>query len=345
VRYSSPIRNIFTVQKLRREMKRRQALSGLVAFALALLRIGDGVAQSGTRITVIGLLDAGERLDWWEAFRKQLRQLGYVEGRNVRFEARYAKGNLDALPALAKELAVRKVDVIVTGGAAAAVAARRASRTIPIVMASGTDQVSLGLAESLSRPGGNVTGVSSLNSELVTKRLELLRDIVPNCSRLAVLWHADNSPSMASVRDVEMFATKSRIAFRSVAIRDADELSDAFSTMAREHVDALIVASGPFIYAERKRIAELALKQKLPSIYGASEYAEAGGLVSYAASYPSLFARAAVYVDRILKGANPADMPIEQPTTFELVINEKTARAIGLVIPQSLLARADRVIQ
>ena len=302
-------------------------------------------AQSAAGTTLVGLLDAGERAEGWDAFRQQLRQLGYVEGRNVRFEQRYAKGNLDLLPGLAKELVRLKVAVIVTAGASAAVAAQRATSKAPIVMATGSDQVALGLASTLARPGGNVTGVSSITPDLMAKRLELLREIVPKSSRMAAIWHADNVPSMTSVRELDGSAAKARVAFRSVGIRSADELADAFSTMSRERVDALIVVNSPFIYIERKRIADLALKYKLPAIYGDAEFADAGGLLSYAPSYSEMFRHAANYVNKILKGANPAEMPIEQPTTFELVINANTARAIGVAIPASLLARANRVIQ
>jgi putative ABC transport system substrate-binding protein len=326
-------------------MKRRQALSGIVGFALALLQGPRLSAQPSTRGTAIGLLDAGEHLEWWDAFRQQLRELGYVEGRNVSFEQRYAKGKLEELPALAKEVIQLKVAVIVTSGAAAAVAAQRATRKIPIVMASGTDQVSLGLAASLARPGSNVTGLSSLTSDLMVKRFELLREVVPKSSKLAVLWHADNTASMTSVRDLEGSAARSRVAFQSFGIRSAEELTDVFSAMTRERIEALIVTNSAFIYAERRKIVELALKHKLPAIYGAAEYVDAGGLLSYGPSYPEMFRHAAIYVNKILKGANPGDMPIEQPTTFELVINANTARALGVAIPPSILARANRVIQ
>jgi ABC-type uncharacterized transport system substrate-binding protein len=258
-------------------MKRRQASCAIAAFALTLLRAPGLSAQSSASRTVIGLLDAGERLEWWEAFRQQLRELGYVEGRNVSFEQRYAKGRLEALPTLAKELVQLKVAVIVTAGAAAAVAAQRASRKIPIVMATGTDQVSLGLAASLARPGGNVTGVASLSSELMVKRFELLREVVPKSSRLAALWHADNAPSMAAVRDLEGAAARSRVAFQSFGIRGTEELADTFSAMTRARIEALIVVTGPLIYDERTRIVELAFKHKLPAMYGAAEYVEAGG--------------------------------------------------------------------
>ena len=325
-------------------MKRRRILCLAVAFALPVFVAPRLRAQSSAKTTVIGLLDAGERREWWDAFRQQLRELGYVEGRNVSFETRYAKGNLEALPALANELVQLKVAVIVTSASAAAVAAARATRKIPIVMASGGDQVGRGLASSLARPRGNVTGVASFSSDLMAKRFELLREVAPRSSRLAALWQADNQVT-ASLRELDLAAARARVAFQSVGFRDAAELTDAFSTMTRERIDAVVVINGPLVYAERKRIADLALKHKLPAIYGSAEYAEAGGLLAYGPSYPDLFRRAAIYADKILKGANPGDLPIEQPTTFELVINANTARALGVAIPPSLLARVNRLIQ
>ena len=330
---------------VRGTVTRRRLLGALAACGLTLLSVSRARSQGGSKVIVIGLLDAGERLEWWEAFKQQMRELGYVEGRNVRYEQRVAKSKFEDLPRLANELVQLKVAVIITGGAAAAVAAKRATSKIPIVMASGADQVSLGLAASLARPGGNVTGVSSLNSELMVKRFELLRETVPKTSRVGALWHADNAASMSSVRDLEQAAASSRVAFQSFAIGSGAELPDAFSAMARERIDALVVTGSPMIYGLRAQIADLALKHKLPAIYSGAEYAEAGGLLSYAASYPELFRHAALYADKILRGANPADMPIEQPTTFELVINERTARAIGLKIPPAIAARANRVIQ
>jgi putative ABC transport system substrate-binding protein len=302
-------------------------------------------AQSGGNGIVIGLLDAGDRIEWWDAFRQRFRDLGYVEGRNVRFESRYAKGNLDLLPSMAQELVRLKVAAIVTSGVAAASAAKRATSKIPIVMASGTDQVSMGLVESLVHPGGNVTGVSTMTSELSVKRFELLREFVPKSSRLGVLWHADNPASMTSVRDLEGFATRERLAFKSFGVRGATELTDAFSAMMRERIEGIVVVNSPLVYSERKPIVALALKYKIPAVYGAAEYAEAGGLLSYAPSFPEMFRHAAVYVDEILKGAKPADMPIYEPNTFELIINARTARELGLAVPSSLLARADRVIR
>jgi putative ABC transport system substrate-binding protein len=326
-------------------MKRRQVLCGAVAFTLALLETADSQAQVSQPKTVIGLLDGGERVEWWDAFKQQLRELGYVEGRNVSFEQRYAKGKLEALPALANELVQLRVAVIVTSSTSAAIATERATRTIPIVMASGGDQVSRGLAASLARPGGNVTGVASLTPDLMGKRFELLREAAPRSSRIGALWHADNNSSMTSVRELDGAAARAKVPFQSFPIREAAELTTAFSAMTRERIDAIIVVNGPEIFTERKRIAELALKHRLPAIYGSAEYADAGGLMAYGPSYQALFRRAALYVDKILKGAKPGDLPIEQPTTFELIINANAARALGLALPQSILVRANRVIQ
>ena len=326
-------------------MKRRQVLSGMAACGLSLLG-GRGLsAQPGTRTPVIGLLDGGERPEWWDAFRQQLRELGYVEGRSLTFEQRYAKGVPEALPDLAKDLVRLNVAVIVTSATSAAVAAQRATRKIPIVMASGGDQVSRGLAASLARPGGNVTGVASLTADLMGKRFELLREVVPKTSRVGALWHSDNTASMASVRELDGTAARARVAFQSFPIREGEDLTKAFSSMTRERVDAIVVVNGPEVYGLRKRIVELALKHRIPAIYGSGEYAEAGGLLAYGPSYPELFRRAAIYVDKILRGANPGDLPIEQPTTFELVINANAVRALGVAIPPSLLSRANRVIQ
>jgi len=301
-------------------MKRRQALLGVLGLSMGLLAAPELGAQPAARAPVIGLLDAGERLEWWAAFRQQLRELGYIDGQNVAFEARYAGGKPEQLPALARELVRRNVAVIVTSGTAAALDARRATVKIPIVMATGADHESLGFV-SLARPGGNVTGMSSISLALTGKRLELLREVLPKMSRLAVLWHADNIGSAPIIRELETAARSSRITLQNFGVRTANELAGAFSAATRERAEAVFVVAGPFTFPERQRIAELALKHRLPSMHGPSEYVEAGGLLSYAPSYADLFRRAAVYVDKILKGAKPGDLPIEQPTRFELVIN------------------------
>jgi len=324
-------------------MRRRQALFGIAGLSLGLSAALPSRAQSSTR-PVIGLLDGGERLAWWAAFRQQMKELGYVEGKNIVFEPRYAKGKFAQLPALAQELIRLNAFVIVTTSTAAAQAASQATDRIPIVMATGTDHVSLGLVSSLARPGANVTGLSTISDELTGKRVELLREILPRMARLAVVWQSDNIGSAASIRDLQSVTRTLKIALQNVGVRKAEDLSEAFLTAARERAEAVFVVISPLLYGERQRIADLALKHRFPTMNTASEFVDAGGLLSYGASYPDLFRRAAVYVDKILKGAKPGDLPIEQPTKFETVVNLKTARALGVVIPQAILLRADRVI-
>ena len=327
-------------------MLRRAFLSSLAGGLLATPLAAE--AQPAAKVPVVGLLDYGApdaaRLAWWKALREALQELGYVEGRSIAFEARWAEGRIDRLPALAAELVRLQVNVIVTGGGEAARAAKQATATIPIVMASGADPVQLGLIANLAHPGGNVTGVTSLSSELIAKRLQLLRELLPKVSRVAVL--SDETPnSKMSVRDTEAGARILNIEIYSVGARDQNQLDRAVSSARRERAGALMVIASPSMFIERRRIGDLALKYRLPTAVGGREYAEAGGLFSYAVSYPGLFRRAAVYVDKILKGAKPADLPVEQPTQVELVINLKTAKALGLTIPQSLLRRADEIIQ
>ena len=326
-------------------MKRRQALFGILSLSLCVPSTRNASAQPQPKTPIVGMLDAGERLDWWTAFKQQLREFGYVEGRNVAFEARFAGNKPEQLPALAKELVRLNVAVIVTGGTSAALEAKRATSTIPIVMATGSDHVSLGLVVSLARPGRNITGLSSISTELTAKRLALLREVLPRMTRLAVLWHSDNIGSAQTMRELETAARSSGVALQNLGISTAGELAGAFSAATREHADAIFIIAGPLTFPERYRIADLALKHGLPSMHGPAEYVEAGGLISYAPSYSALFRRAAVYVDRILKGAKPGDLPIEQPTTFELAVNLKTAKALGITIPQALLLGANEVIQ
>ena len=326
-------------------MKRRQALLGMAGLGFGLSAALESEAQKPGKPPVIGLLDAGERLEWWAAFRQQLRDLGYVEGKNIAFEARYARGKFDQLPALAQELVRLNVALIVTSGNEAALVAKRATGKIPIVTATGSDHVSYGLADSLARPGRNVTGVSSVASELTGKRLELLREALPKMSRLAVLWRRDNSGSVPLMRELEMAARSSRVALQNLGVESAEEFTGAFSAMTEKRAEAVFVISNPPFLSGRRRISDLAIKHQLPSIHSASEYVEAGGLLSYGPSYSDLFRRAAVYVDKILKGAKPADLPVEQPTKFELVINLKTAQALGITISPTLLFQADEVIK
>ena len=328
-------------------MDRRAFIStlagGLLAAPLA------AKAQTAGKVYRIGLLDYAApdpaRQVWWNAFRQQMRDLGYVEGQNVTFEPRWAQGNDERLPKLAAELVGLKVDLIVTGGQNAALAAKRATATIPIVTATGTDPVALGLAASLRQPGGNVTGMTSISSELASKRLELLRIVAPRASRIATLWDERNPASHLSVAGTEAAAKPAGLTILSVPVRSPAEIEAAFATLVRDRAGALIIVPSPAIFSHRKQLVELAMKHRLPTVVGSREYVEAGGLASYGPDYPDQFRHAAAHVDKILKGANPGDLPIEQPTKFELVINLKTAKALGLTIPPSLLQRADQVIE
>jgi len=327
---------------------RSAGLPLLVILSTLFLPLAVGGQQAG-KVYRIGLLDYSApdpaRQAWWNAFRQQMRDLGYVEGQNVTFEPRWAQGDDERLPKLAAELVGLKVDLIVTGGQNAALAAKRATATIPIVTATGTDPVALGLAASLRQPGGNVTGVTSISSELAGKRLELLRIVAPRASPIAILWDERNPASRLSVNGTEVAAKPAGLTIHSVPVHSPAEIEAAFATLVRNRAGALIIVPSPAIFSHRKRLFELAMKHRLPTVVGSREYVEAGGLASYGPDYPDQFRHAAVYVDKILKGAKPGDLPIEQPTKFELVINLKTAKALGLTIPPSLLARADEVIQ
>jgi putative ABC transport system substrate-binding protein len=320
-------------------MDRRRAVVAIVGLGLGLSASRASGAQARAKGLVLGLLDAGERPEWWVAFAQELRSLGYAEGQNVAFEKRFALGRFEQLPRLAQELVALEVAVIVTAGTAAAEAAKRATRAIPIVTATG----SLEETASLARPGANVTGVTSLSAGLTGKRVELAQEIVPKLSRLAVLWHQQGST--LALKEVETATRSPKVPLQVLGVRTADGFTGAFSAMTRERAQAVFVIADPMFFHERQRIAHLALKHRLPSIHGQSEFAEVGGLVSYGPSYPDLFRHAAIYVDKIIKGAKPADLPIEQPTKFALVINMKTARVLGLKMPSSVLLRADRVIE
>jgi len=329
-------------------MERRAFILATISGGLLTAPLAAGGQPAG-KVYRIGLLDYAApdpaRQAWWNAFRQQMRDLGYVERQNVTFEPRWAQGDDERLPKLAAELVGLKVDLIVTGGQNAALAAKRATATIPIVTATGTDPVALGLAASLRQPGGNVTGMTSISSELASKRLELLRIVAPRASRIAILWDERNPASRLSVAGTEAAAKTTGLTIHSVPVRNPAGLEAAFATMVRSRAGALIIVQGPMFFSHRKRLAELAVKHRLPTVMGSREYVEAGGLAGYGPDELDLFRRAATFVDKILKGAKPADLPMEQPTKFELVINLKTAKALGLTIPQSLLQRADQVIE
>jgi putative ABC transport system substrate-binding protein len=268
-----------------------------------------------------------------------------MEGQNVTFETRSAGGRTDRLPGLAAELVRLKVDVIVTAGSPAAQAAKAATTSIPIVMATGGDPVGLRLVASLARPGGNVTGLTTLSRELSGKRLEMLRETLPHVARMAMVWHSTSAIDALTRRETEDAAQRLGIPLRVHGVEGPDDFDRAFSAIIADRAGAVLVATSPMFLTHRDKFNELALKNRLPIMFAFREYAEAGGLLAYGPSYTELFQRAASYVAKILQGAKPADLPVEQPTKFELVINLKTAKALGLTIPQSVLLRADEVIQ
>lgn len=280
-----------------------------------------------------------------EQFLQGLRELGYTEGQNLAIEYRWAEGKLDRLPELAADLVRLKVDLIVAPVSNSAQAAYQATRTIPIVMIGVGDPIALGLAASLSRPGGNVTGNASYGPELVGKNLELLKDIVPGIKRVAVFWTPANPAHVRSLKDLEEPARLLAIQVLPFKIVSADDFEEAFRTAAAERAAAAWFFGEPMFMLHRARLATLALNARLPTMFLARQHVDAGGLVSHGPVFAHLYRRAAIYVDKILKGTKPGDLPVEQPTTFELVINLKTARTLGLTIPPSVLLRADEVIQ
>jgi putative tryptophan/tyrosine transport system substrate-binding protein len=303
-------------------------------------------AQHAGKVRRIGFLSLQSGLNsTTEAFAQGMRELGYVEGRNLTVEYRWAARKEERLPELAAELVRLKVEVIVTAAAPAIEAAKRATSTIPIVMATAADPVGSGLVASLARPGGNVTGLSALSTDLAGKRLQLARELVPKASRVAVLAHHGTSATRLFLEEMRVAAQQMEVQLVVQEVQAADDLPGAFAAMQRERAQALVVQITPFSADNARRIVELAAQYRLPAMYDVRSFVDAGGLVSYGPSLPEMFRRAAFYVDRILKGAKPADLPIEQPTKFEMVINLKTATALGLSIPQSLLVRADQVIE
>jgi len=303
-------------------------------------------AQQPAKIPRIGYQSArssGENND--EAFRQGLRELGYVEGQNIVIEWRFAQGNPDQVKRNADELVRLKVDVIVTGGATDTRAAKEATTTIPIVMTNEANPVEAGLVVSLSHPGGNVTGLASLSSELRGKLVELLKETLPNISHAVALQGPGTPRAALTLKNTEVVARSLGIKLQSRWVKKPDDLDRTLEAISKIHTEALIVAAGPFASAQRKQIVEFAAKNRMPAIYYAREFVEDGGLMSYNARRDELARRAATYVDKILKGAKPAELPVEQPTKFELAINLKSAKQIALTIPPNVLARADRVIR
>ena len=332
-------------------MKRRTFMALVSGGLLAAPRGAEGQQPAkGARIgyLVTGSLESPETRALLDAFREGLRERGYVEGQNIVIEYRAADGKLERGPALATELARLKVDLILALNTPAARAVQQATTTIPIVVPVIGDPVGDGLVTSLTRPGGNVTGLTYLGPELVPKRLELLKQALPKVSRVAALWHR-GAFSERTTRDMlkatEAAARTLGVQLQLVEVRGPNELDPAFSTMIIERADALLVFPSTMLFNERKRIVDLAAKHRLPSMAMAKEFVELGGLIAYGASITDLIRRSATYVDKILKGAQPGDLPVEQPTKFELTINLKTAKALGLTIPASVLLQADRIIE
>ena len=305
-------------------------------------------AEQAAKVYRIGILPPGPispRMHLWEAFRQGLRELGYVEGHNIALVIRSPEQGPEQLPDLAAELVRLKVDVIVTAGTVGAQAAQQATRTIPIVMALSADPVETGLVSSLARPGGNTTGLSLISRELSGKRLELLRAVVPRVSRIAVLFDPTDPGGAVQMRETEAAARALGVQLQRLDVRGPGDFEKAFQAATRGRAGALLVFDAALTFSYRTQIVALASKSRLPAMYGLTGLAEAGGLMSYGANIVDMYRRAAVYVDKILKGAKPADLPVEQPTRFELVINMKTAKTLGLTFPQSILIRADQVIQ
>ena len=329
-------------------MRVRTALAA--AFALALLAAPPVLAQPASKVYRIGYLATGSgsgpgnpSLD---AFRQGLRELGWIEGQNITIEFRYAEGRIDRLPSLADELVRLNVDLIAASPTPAALAARNATRTIPIVGMSLTEPVEIGLVASLARPGGNVTGVTyGVNAEIFGKQLALLREAIPTVRRVAVLSDPSIPTQRLSVSAVTTAARSLGIELRLLEARRPEDFDGVFAAMTRERVGALAVVMAPMMFIHRARLADAAMMHRLPSVSTQAPWAEAGGLMSYGPHLPDVYRRAATYVDKIFKGARPADLPLEQPTKFELVINARTAKALGVTPPRSLLLRADHVIE
>jgi ABC-type uncharacterized transport system substrate-binding protein len=328
--------------------------TAFVAALLTLLAVVGvplvGKAQQGASLPRIGLLATGSLSDprtppFLQAFREGLRARGYVEGQNIAIEERYAEGSYDRLPGLAAELIRLKVNIIVAAGPQAIQAAKQATGTIPIVMASVGDPVATGFVANLARPGGNITGISLMMPELTGKQLNLLKEVLPKVSRVAFLGNAANPTYAPALRQAQDAARALGLRLQPLAARDRNEIDSAFAAITKERADAVIVLGDTVLLDHRARIADHAVRRSLPSVFALREQAEAGGLLAYGPSLADGFRRAAPYVDKILKGAKPADLPIEQPVTFELVINLKTANALKLTIPQTVLLRADRIVQ
>jgi putative tryptophan/tyrosine transport system substrate-binding protein len=326
-------------------MKRRELLKFLGGAALVWPLAAHAQQK---RVPVIGWLGAtspGPVAPYLTAFRQGLSETGYVEGQNVAIEYRWAEGHYDRLPALAADLVSRKVDAIVTGSGPSALPAKSATATIPIIFFTGGDPVADGLVASLARPGGNLTGVSALATELMPKLLELLSELVPQARVIALLVNPNNPVTEPMIQDVQQAAHAKGVQLLVVQAGTEGEIDAAFASLLQLHADALVVGTDPFFAGRLEQLVALASRHTVPAIYWKREFAAEGGLISYGASIASAYRKAGIYAGRILKGEKPANLPVQQPTTFELVINLKTAKALGLTVPPSIMARADEVIE
>jgi putative tryptophan/tyrosine transport system substrate-binding protein len=330
-------------------MRRREvilALGGAAAWPIAThAQQKNGPSNIVSRIGYLAPSLSPEASRLIEAFRQGLHDIGYVEGQNIVLELRSAEGRPDRFPALAAELVALKVDVIVAGATPTVLVLKQATRTTPIVFPIHTDPVGAGIVATLAGPGGNATGLSYFSQDLTGKRLQLLKEVVPGVSRIAVLWISPNAAALVQLQAVDAAARALGVSVQVVESRGAEGLESAFQTATTGSCDALLVIDDPFTFLLRKRIVELAAKSKLPAIYGPREFAVDGGLMAYGANIEDMFRRAATYVAKILEGAKPADLPVQQPTRFDLVINLKTAQALGLNVPPTLVATADEVIE
>ncbi|HEY6198718.1 MAG TPA: ABC transporter substrate-binding protein [Candidatus Binatia bacterium] len=324
-----------------------QNLKFAVAAGALLFWLGtNAAAQQPAKLYKVGWLSARPALTGaQETIRNMLRDLGYVEGKNISFEFRFANNDVNRFPALARELIGLKVDVLLTPGTSGALALKNATKTIPIIFLDVTDPVAAGLVESLARPGGNITGFSSIEAVLSGKRLELLKETIPRLSRVAALWNSQDPSSEQQWKESQRAARELSLQLYSIEAGSADQYGHAFKAAAEAHSGALAVIAGPLAASNQRRLAELAAANRLPAIYPSETYVDSGGLMSYGADQAERYRRIAALVDKILKGTKPADVPVEQPTKFELVINLKATKKIGLTIPPNVLARADRVIK
>ena len=338
-------KNMQMANGLRRIVERIFDLRLLISGSCALLLALSLPVQAQSKIPRVGIIFIGGRdQPHLEAFKQGLRERGYVEGKNIVLEYRYAEGKFDRVPALVDELVRMKVDIIVTTSSISARAARKATKTIPIVMTTGSP-VEQGLAESLAKPGGNVTGLTVMAVELTGKRLEILKETLPKMTRAAALWAPGQTEAVKGFKETQEAARGFSLRLQSVELHNAQELEKVFAEISKGRADALVVVLDPLVTLHSKRIVDLALKHHLPGMYPTRQFAEEGGLMAYGPLIADLYRRAAMYVDKILRGAKPGEIPIEQPTKFELVINLKTAKVLGLTIPPEIMVRATRVIQ